>query len=269
MNLSGKTILITRAAHQAADFIRLVEQCGAVPLLFPTIDIVPPKTWDDCDRTIDALYMYDGLIFTSSNGVEFFFARMKERGVEMRDLKSNTVCVVGEKTKQAVEERGCTVTTMPEKFTALDLARTLQHDDLHNKTFLFPRGNLGNTILADTIKLLGGSVDTVTVYQTLKPKPEAVNDIRTKFTQRSIDVVTFTSPSTFLNFIELFTPEEQNAFLSKTTLAAIGPVTAKAIEDSGFKVSILPPISTIESLVQSIASYFQTTINNTESKTHS
>jgi len=267
MNLSGKTILITRAAHQSADFVRLIEHAGGTPLLFPTIEIAPPATWNECDHAIDALYMYDGLIFTSANGVEFFFARMKERGVEIRELTSKTICVVGEKTKHTIEALGCTVTTMPEKFTALDLARMLQQDDLKGKSFLFPRGNIGNTILADTIKSLGGTVDTITVYQTLKPRNEAVHDIRAKLMDRRIDVSTFTSPSTFLNFIDLFTAGEQKELLARTKIAAIGPVTAQTIEDRGFEVDIVPPNATIESLAEAIISYVQTVLKNPESKT--
>ena len=77
--IANKTILITRAAHQAPEFADALRRLGGTPVLFPTIEIVAPASWDECDRAIDALYMYDGIIFTSRNGVEFFMRRLHER----------------------------------------------------------------------------------------------------------------------------------------------------------------------------------------------
>src|SRR5512140_2903493 len=130
MELSGKTILVTRAAHQAEDFINLIKQHGGESILFPTIEIAPHDSWEAPDRALDGLYMYDGLLFTSINGVDFFFRRMEERKINIQAIQAKMICVVGERTRQAIEKRGFTVTTVPEKYTALDLARTLQQDDL-------------------------------------------------------------------------------------------------------------------------------------------
>ena len=87
MNLSGKTILVTRAAHQAASAVRIIERHGGTAIVFPTIEILPPPSWDACDRTLNILHMYDGIIFTSTNGVEFFFQRYQERNISVGDLK--------------------------------------------------------------------------------------------------------------------------------------------------------------------------------------
>ena len=43
--LFGKKIVITRALDQAPEFTRLLEEHGAEVISFPTIQILPPKTW--------------------------------------------------------------------------------------------------------------------------------------------------------------------------------------------------------------------------------
>ncbi|MBI1806657.1 MAG: uroporphyrinogen-III synthase [Ignavibacteria bacterium] len=264
MNLSGKTILITRSAHQAEEFVRLVERWGGAPIVFPTIEITPPVSWEASDKAIDALYMYDGLMFTSTNGVEFFFRRINERKVLLQDLRSKLIFVVGEKTKTAAESHGLRVTLTPEKFTAQDLAKALQHEDLHGKTFLFPRGNVGDDTLAGNLKILGAKVDSIIVYQTQKPEEKNVREIKTMLLGGKIDVVTFTSPSTFKNFIALFSHNEIDRMSHHTKIAVIGPVTAKAVEQGGLEWDIIPPESTIEALVESIAHALPSEVRDNE-----
>jgi uroporphyrinogen-III synthase len=266
MVLSGKKILITRAAHQAEEFVRLIKDNGAIPILFPTIEILPPDSWETCDRALDGLYMYDGLIFTSTNGVEFFVRRMVERGLPLHDLQSKMIFVVGDKTKHAIELHECTVTAMPEKFTAMELANVIQQEDLHGKCFLFPKGNLGNTFLADTLKLLGAHIDQVTVYRTQKPKQENVDELRTMAVNGTIDVITFTSPSTVKNFAALFTSIEMRELKKRTKVAVIGPVTAEAAEAVGLTVDIVAEQSSVDALLQSLLKYFQSNMRTPHSE---
>jgi uroporphyrinogen-III synthase len=92
----------------------------------------------------------------------------------------------------------------------------------------------------------------VIVYKTTKPNLENIQRIRSLFFHGSIHVATFTSPSTFKNFTTLFSREDLKQFFSRTKIAVIGPVTAKAVEDAGYEVGIVPKESTIEALVAAI-----------------
>lgn len=256
MSLGGKKILITRSAHQAQEFSRMIRQHGGIPVLFPTIEIIEPKTWDDCDRAIEGLYMYDGIIFISTNGVEFFVKRLKNMGHSPEELKSKMILVVGEKTGLAIEQYGLKVTSMPEKFTSFDLAKKIEQEDLNGKSFLFPRGNLGKDTLADNLKLLGANVDSVVVYQTRQPQQAEVEKVRTMLTEGNIDVATFTSPSTFTNFTAFFPVDELKSLRRIPKIAVIGPVTRRAITASGIEVDIEASESTIENIVSAIELYF-------------
>jgi len=93
--LVGKRILITRARDQAAAFTESLKNLGAEIIEFPTIEIVPPLRWDQLDRAIDQLGSYDWLIFTSANGVNFFWERLNEKGKDRRLLLPIKVCAIG------------------------------------------------------------------------------------------------------------------------------------------------------------------------------
>jgi len=252
VRLEGISVVITRAPHQAGDLKDLVERNGGRAVLFPTIDIRPPDDYSGCDRAVDGLYMYDGLIFSSPNGVRGFLDRAKARGVEPATLAAKRVYAVGEATAETLAGYGVGVTAMPERFTGADLARTIRSDDLKGLAFIFPTGNLTSTGLADTVRQLGGSVDTVVVYTTSPPSAADKEAFLDEVGEGRVDVVTFTSPSTVKNFADLFTPAEAAAIREKVHIAVIGPTTARAAETAGFPPDIEAERSTAADLVEAI-----------------
>jgi uroporphyrinogen-III synthase len=71
----------------------------------------------------------------------------------------------------------------------------------------------------------------------------------------AIDVVTFTSPSAVRNFAAIYGKEQTIDLLSRTVVAAIGPVTSEAAHQLGIKVTVQPTVSTIAALVDAIANH--------------
>ena len=102
--LFGKGVVITRPEKQADDLAQLLIKEGANPIHFPTIKIVPPPNWRELDAAIKNLEDYDWLIFTSANGVAFFFERLSAKKKDIRDLKGIKICCIGPATAQQVEE---------------------------------------------------------------------------------------------------------------------------------------------------------------------
>ena len=111
----GHRVLVTR--EHSGGFESL-EELGAEVIQFPTIEIVPPETWDELDRAIDTIESYDWLIFTSSNGVKYFFSRLFEKGRDIRELKGLKICAIGEKTAASIGKFGIRVDLVPESFNA-------------------------------------------------------------------------------------------------------------------------------------------------------
>lgn len=87
--LTGRRILITRAADQSAAFSSLLREQGAEVIEFPTIELLPPLHLEGLDRAIDRLASYAWILFTSANGVLFFGKRLAERGLTFSFLRGS------------------------------------------------------------------------------------------------------------------------------------------------------------------------------------
>src|SRR3979490_1098246 len=96
--LAGRTIVITRARAQAAEFVNQLERYGARVLLCPTIEIAEPESYDRLDEALDHLYGYDWIVFTSVNGVDYFLRRLATRAHQISELDALRVCAIGDAT---------------------------------------------------------------------------------------------------------------------------------------------------------------------------
>jgi len=265
--LFGQRILITREHSEGYESL---EELGAEIIEFRTIEIVPPEDWTAMDRAIEKIESYHWLILTSVNGVRFFFRRLFEKEKDIRDLKGIKICAVGTKTAEAINKYGIKVDLIPDEFNAEGLisaivqecksskarkrgsaeARKEKTSTLSGLRFLLPRAEVAREILPDKIKELGGEIDVVTAYRAVKPVTHGKR-LKRFLKEGKITVATFTSAATFKNFLEI-TGEDADGLLKDVAIAVIGPVTKKAIEKAGLKVSIMPKEATIDAMVNEI-----------------
>jgi uroporphyrinogen-III synthase len=98
----------------------------------------------------------------------------------------------------------------------------------------------------------------VHAYQTISPDHDK-GRLRDLLMRKSIDMVTFTSSSTVDNFAKMFETDGSllQEWMQNVAVACIGPITAKTAEEYNFKVSLVPPRYTIESLAESITLFFK------------
>ena len=252
--LRGKTVLITRAAEQASEVVKLLEQLGATVILFPTIQIVPPKSWKECDYAIAKIAEYDSIVLTSVNAAEHFFSRVHlvANGAE-NAIAEKTVFAVGEKTRHAAEQFGIPFAAMPEVYDAKHLAIALARTDVRGKRFLFPKGNLASNVISFALLEHGASVDEVIVYETVQPPAENIDTVRRMFEHKEIDIVTFFSPSSVSNFLATIPGE----LLTDAVIAVIGQTTAAAARNLSVPVHIVAEHATSAYLVTSIVRYYE------------
>src|SRR5439155_5619742 len=78
--LFGTRVLVTRPAHQAAVLREPLEELGAEVVVQPAIEIGPPADWRPVDAAIANLDHFDWLVFSSSNGVQYFLDRLLASG---------------------------------------------------------------------------------------------------------------------------------------------------------------------------------------------
>jgi uroporphyrinogen III methyltransferase/synthase len=239
--LFGKRIVVTRAREQASELKRLLESEGALVVQFPTIEVVPPSSYDSLDRVIRALDDYQWVIFTSTNGVAFFFERLRHHGEDARALAGVMVAAVGEATADDLRARGIEPDLVPPKFQSTALIPLLDEDQRGIRTAVV-RAAEGREELIDELRRRGGEVDVAIAYQTRRigANPSALQDI---------DIVTFTSASTVDNFFDVL-PDK--GLIDGALLASIGPMTSDAIRRHGHRPDIEAQSATIPELVAAI-----------------
>jgi uroporphyrinogen III methyltransferase/synthase len=252
--MRGKKILITRAREQLGEFASLLKKMGAEVMEFPTIEIAPPLRWKELDRTLHQLESYDWLIFTSANGVHFFWQRLKEKE-KIRLPSSVKVCAIGPATANQLKKKKISVDYMPKEFIAEALLDGLGKLFIKGKRVLLARARKARDILPRGLRKMGAKVDVVEVYRTVKPK-EGSKKLKQLLAEGKIDVITFTSSSTVNHFVELLQKEDLKKLLKGITIACIGPVTTKTAKGWGMKVQIQPKQYTIPALAQAISQYF-------------
>ena len=252
--LFGKTVVITRPEEQSEAFMQGLLERGAEPFLFPVIETVPPEDWGPLDNAIQKLDGYDGLIFTSVNGVKFFMRRLKEKGKDVRELKGLRLYAIGPKTEKAVNALGINVDVVPEDYVAESLLASMGKENIKGKKFLLPRAAVARETLPDQLRAQGATIDVAPAYQTIRPKTDTGELIR-RIEEGSVHAVTFTSSSTVTHFMGLI-GAELIPKLAKVTIACIGPVTAKTAEKAGLKVDIMAEEYTVDGLIEALEKHF-------------
>ncbi len=252
--LFGKTVVVTRKGDQAEAMIDRLQELGAEPFFFPVIKTIAPDDWSPLDNALNNLSQYQGLIFTSVNGVRFFAERLKAVDQDIRELKGLRVFTIGPKTAEAVRDLGIRVDVVPENFVAESLIKSIGKENIEGKRFLLPRATVARETLPEQLQKMGAIVDIAPAYQTILPDTP-VETLAKRLEEGSIDVITFTSSSTVKNFLAL-TGKKLLPAIKKVTIACIGPVTAETAKNAGLNVEIVPEQYTVPALLDSIETFF-------------
>jgi uroporphyrinogen III methyltransferase / synthase len=260
--LEGRTIIITRARSQAAEFISELERYGARVLACPTIEIVEPESYRPLDEAIDNLYGYDWLIFTSVNGVDHFLRRLTEGGRERSDLDDLRVCAIGDATAERLREALIHVDVIPAQFKAEGVFDALAlflggQENLRGQNFLIPRAAVARDYLPRALNAAGARADVVPAYRTIQPNTSERGRVEAMLMGGAVDCITFTSSSTVNNFAQMFETTDLSELLKGVLIACIGDITATTAARYGLRTDIQPDEYTIPALARAIADYYQ------------
>ena len=247
--LEGRSVVITRSRAQAAPFADALSARGAIPILFPTIEIRP---LDDCAALDDALTrldQYSWIVFTSANTVSAVWERLRALGRTKLE-GARRIAAVGPATGAELVERGALIDAIPTTFRGSAIADALGR--LDNQRVLLPRGDIGREETAESLRAAGAAVDEVVAYRTVVP---ASDRFGLTALRAGVDAVTFTSPSTVHNFVSLVGPDSAK-LLHRSVVACIGPVTAAAVTDLGLAQPLQAHHSTSEGLIEILEAHF-------------
>ena len=253
--LFGRRIAITRARSQAGAFAHAIEELGGEVIEFPTIEIVPPQSYDPLDRAIKEITRYHWIIFTSVNGVIVFFDRYQRLRRKIGELRGIRIAAIGPETAKSLESVGLKPDLVPEEFRAEAILRGIKPGEIRGKRVLLPRAARARDILPKTLQEWGAEVDVIEAYRTVVAKSDA-RQLEKLLRLKKIDMITFTSSSTVTNFAALFPGKDMGGLLSGAAVACIGPITQKTAEELGIRVDVVSQDYTIPGLTRAIVEFF-------------
>lgn len=244
--LFGKKIVVTRTRQQASKLSMQLENLGAEVLEFPTIKIAAPSdNFKSLDAAISNIKNFDRIIFTSSNGVEKFFERLKTFKLDARALSNSKIAVIGSATAEKLSSYGIIADIIPEKFCAESLIDALKNS-VQGKKILIARAEVAREILPRELSNFGANVTLAAAYKTVPADAKKIN-----FDE--VDLITFTSSSTVENFVAAVGVDT----LKKIKTAAIGTITAQTLKNFGVTADIVAKEFTIAGLVDVIKNFYE------------
>ena len=261
--LSGKRLVVTRAAKQSSGITARLTALGAEVIETPMIEtrsLEKPQTVCHPERStvgaeskdpglqgsvdFKSLANYDILAFTSTNGVECFFKQLFAAGYDVRVLAGKKIASVGKITEKKLLEYGIRCDYVPEDHTGEGLGLLLQKVVGDESRILLLQGNLAD----DTLLKLLPKATRWTVYETL-PVAELPDWKREAIA--SADAIVFASSSAVENFAQI---SSLSSFVSRLSFC-IGRMTEASAKKHGFE-TVTSDETTMDSLVKKIVEYY-------------
>ncbi len=247
--LSGCTVLVTRAAEQGGGLTEALRRRGARVVECPVIGFADPKSWEPVDQAASRLGSYDRIVFTSANAVERFLGRLGALGRSPEEMRGARVAAIGGATAAGLRARGLEPGAVAAAARAEGLIELLESlGGLAGSRILLPRAAVAREVLPEALRRAGATVDVVAVYRTV-PVPVG-DDVRALLARRAVDAAAFTSGSTVTRFLE---GAGGAAALAGVLVAVLGPVTAAAARGQGLRPDVVAANASMASLAEAIA----------------
>ncbi len=262
--LEGKTIAITRSKEDSEEFVKLVSNEKAIPILLPTIELVTKgeKIVEDFLELIkqdDPDYS----VFMSSKAVKLLFDSAKKISMneKLQLAVANTIVIaVGPKTKTALELEGIKVAYMPERFSSVGIGEIFTRLNAVGKKVIVPRSGASTPFLKNLLEKIGIVVKELYLYDVCAFRDISQwNQFRELFSENKIDGIVFTSASSVRAFIEImkkdYDIETLLKNLHKTKIVSIGPFTSEELNKLNIKNSVAS-VHTVSGAFQTIKNIF-------------
>ena len=240
--LSGRKILVTATEIIARPLAEHIRRLGGEPVVMSLIGVKGQEM-----SSIKAVLTSPGkrwLVFTSRNGVRFFFEQMKKEQVDIRSLGDSRIAVMGAGTRKELENWGCYADLVPEQSCSESLAKALcAHAEPDEAICLF-RAEEASDVLTKRLREKQYRVVDIPTYRTeiMWKKRELLREML-----EDVDAVTFCSASAVSAFVQM---TEGHDLVAKTI--CIGPVTAQAAKKAGLHVDKVAEQYDLEGLTEAL-----------------
>jgi len=250
--LENKVFISTRPADQSAELENLLSKESATLVSMPTIEVRPLPLGEFAWQHLKNLDSFNWVVFTSPNGLRYFFARLFELQNHYSLPEHLKIAVVGKKTAASLECYGTSASFINLGNTAEDFVADFFHRVNLGERVLFPIGNLARTVIEEKISKKA-ECTRILFYETVLPEVinnEAINLI----TEDKYDMIVLTSPSCCSNLLHLVSGKIDP---TKLRLVCIGQTTSAEVIRNGLEPLITAGTANSQGIYSAILNYFQ------------
>ncbi len=236
--LHGARIFVTRPRERGSALSERLSELGAEVIEIPALRTEILESSDDSLWSPERLRTYGWAVFSSPMGVEAFFYFLRRKRIDIRALPGLRFAAVGEKTRNALEERGVIVECCPGEFNGQALAKALlPRLDREDRVLAFTPQNRESAV-ASALRAKGVPCDTAAVYRTVLEKGAFFPQLRPG------DYAAFASASAVDGFAGMAGGQP----LSGLKAVCIGKQTAAAAKRFGM-AAVISETETINSMI--------------------
>jgi uroporphyrinogen III methyltransferase / synthase len=253
--LSGKRVVITRAARQSVELVEKLGKLGAVPISLPLVAFSAPEDYGPMDAALDRLEQFDWIIFTSENAVRALVKRAGVRG-NLRNVagRRSRAAAVGPTTATAAERAGFFVDYQAQTHSGAALANELG-EKLRGQSVFLPRSDRANPDLPQLLRNYGAEVTEVVAYRTVTPvnlDHEKISAI----TNCEVEAILFFSPTAVEHFVGIVSTEKLRDLQNRLAMTAVGPITANALHQAAVDNLLVADDTTADAVIAALEKHF-------------
>ena len=250
--LQGRRIVITRAREQAGELRDKLATLGATVIELPLIEIVSAADAETSDEVFGDVASYQWLVFTSPNGVRFFFAEFFRRFRDIRALGGARIAVVGPGTARELTALHLDVDVMPQEHVGEALVEALgAFESMDNLKVLVVTGDRNRDVVVKGLEEQRAIVDQLPVYAT-EDVEAGGSAAAADFRQHGADAILFASGSAVESFVKQASTLAPRTAAKRPLAGSLGPVTTEAMRRAGVPVDFEAAEATMDGLVAAV-----------------
>ena len=250
--LSGKRVAVTRSRDQASELTGKLTQLGAEVVELPLIHVSKEIDKETLADVLAELGSYDWIVFTSANGVRYFFEEFHRIFDDIRSLGLLRFASIGDTTTKAIVEQHIRVECQPKVATAEALADALiETGSLDSAKVLVITGNLNRDTLVKKLEDARAIVDQLQVYKT--EKTDLANDpAAADFRAKGAEAILFASSSAVQSFTDQAAALKLDKKAARPIAGSIGPQTSEAMKKVGMPIGFEAKTPSLDALVDAL-----------------
>lgn len=254
--LAGRRIALTRPAGQSADWRTRLAALGAEVIELPLIKVSKDVNLHTLAEVFQELGGYEWIVFTSVNGVKYFFEEFHRVYDDIRAFGLMRIAAVGEATAAAVREQHLRVEVQPKKANGEELAKALiEREGMDSAKVLVITGSQNRETLVQKLEEARAIVDILPVYKT-EETDLAGDPVAGDFRAKGADAILFASPSAAQSFFDQAAALRLGPKARRPLAGSIGASTTVTMKQLGLPVDFEAAEANLDALVEALLKKF-------------